>query len=78
MHGEVIELAVVDDDRWEAVMLVMLGEKGVLSGAKPGSVVAIYSTIHPKKITKVAEQAKLKGTFSKGNKADCNQKEALS
>lgn len=57
-HGDIIELAVVDDAQVEAVML---GEKGVLSGAKPGSVVAIHSTIHPDTIKKVATQAKLKG-----------------
>lgn len=57
-HGEVIQVVVLDDAQVEAVMT---GEKGILSGAKPGSVVMIHSTIHPKTIRKVAERAKQKG-----------------
>ncbi|HKA56500.1 MAG TPA: NAD(P)-dependent oxidoreductase [Candidatus Binatia bacterium] len=57
-HGEIIELVVVDDAQVEAVTL---GEGGVLSGAKPGSVVAIHSTVHPKTVRKVAELAKARG-----------------
>ena len=57
-HGEIIELVVVDDAQVEAVTL---GEGGVLNGAKPGSVIAIHSTVHPKTIRKVAELAKAKG-----------------
>jgi 3-hydroxyisobutyrate dehydrogenase-like beta-hydroxyacid dehydrogenase len=57
-HGEIIELVVVDDAQVEAVTL---GEGGVLNGAKPGSVIAIHSTVHPKTVRKVAELAKAKG-----------------
>lgn len=57
-HGEIIELVVVDDAQVEAVTL---GEGGVLNGARPGSVIAIHSTVHPKTIRKVAELAKTKG-----------------
>jgi 3-hydroxyisobutyrate dehydrogenase len=57
-HSEVIELAVVDDAQVEAVML---GEKGVLSGAKPGAVAIIHSTIHPKTVRKIAERAQAQG-----------------
>jgi 3-hydroxyisobutyrate dehydrogenase-like beta-hydroxyacid dehydrogenase len=57
-HGEIIELVVVDDAQVEAVTL---GEGGVLNGAKPGSIIAIHSTVHPKTIRKVAELAKAKG-----------------
>jgi 3-hydroxyisobutyrate dehydrogenase-like beta-hydroxyacid dehydrogenase len=57
-HGEVIELVVVDDSQVEAVTL---GEGGVLNGAKPGSVIAIHSTVHPKTVRKIAELAKAKG-----------------
>jgi 3-hydroxyisobutyrate dehydrogenase-like beta-hydroxyacid dehydrogenase len=49
---------VVDDAQVEAVTL---GEGGVLNGAKPGSVIAIHSTVHPKTVRKVAELAKAKG-----------------
>ena len=57
-HGEIIELVVVDDAQVEAVIL---GEGGVLNGAKPGSVIAIHSTVHPRTIRKIAELAKAKG-----------------
>jgi 3-hydroxyisobutyrate dehydrogenase-like beta-hydroxyacid dehydrogenase len=57
-HGEIIELVVVDDAQVEAVTL---GEGGVLSGAKPGSIVAIHSTVHPKTVRKIAELAKGRG-----------------
>lgn len=57
-HAEVIELAVVDDAQVESVVL---GENGVLDGAKPGTVVIIHSTIHPRTVRRVAEKAKAKG-----------------
>ena len=53
-HGEVIELVVVDDAQVEAVTLE---EGGVLSGAQPGSVIAVHSTVHPRTIRKLAELA---------------------
>jgi 3-hydroxyisobutyrate dehydrogenase-like beta-hydroxyacid dehydrogenase len=57
-HGEIIELVVVDDAQVEAVTL---GEGGVLSGARPGSVIAIHSTVHPKTVRKIAELATARG-----------------
>lgn len=57
-HGEIIETSVVDDAQVEAVML---GEEGVLSGAKPGAVIALHSTIHPRTVKKIADAAKAKG-----------------
>src|SRR5437867_2541899 len=57
-HGEIIELVVVDDAQVEAVTL---GEGGILNGAKPGAVIAIHSTVHPKTVRKVAELAKARG-----------------
>ncbi|MBI3248967.1 MAG: NAD(P)-dependent oxidoreductase [Deltaproteobacteria bacterium] len=57
-HGEIIELVVVDDAQVEAVTLA---EGGVLSGAKPGSIIAIHSTVHPRTIRKVAALAQAKG-----------------
>lgn len=57
-HGEIIELVVVDDAQIEATTL---GEGGVLNGARPGSTIAIHSTVHPKTVRKVAEYAKAKG-----------------
>src|SRR5262245_26068217 len=57
-HGEIIELVVVDDAQVEAVTL---GEGGVLNGAKPGSIIAIHSTVHPKTVRKIAELAQARG-----------------
>ena len=57
-HGEIVELVVVDDAQVEAVTL---GEGGVLSGAKPDTVIAIHSTVHPKTVRKIAELAKARG-----------------
>src|SRR5579864_683960 len=57
-HGEIIELVVVDDAQVEAVLL---GEGGALSGARPGTIVAVHSTVHPRTIRRLAEIAKAKG-----------------
>lgn len=57
-HGDVIEVVVVDDAQVEAVTV---GEGGVLNGAKPGSVIAIHSTVHPKTVRRIAEVARARG-----------------
>lgn len=57
-HGDVVEVAVVNDAQVEAVVL---GEGGVLSGAKSGTVIAIHSTIHPNTVRKIAGAARSKG-----------------
>ncbi len=57
-HAEVIEISVVDDAQVEAVIA---GEAGILSGAKPGTIIAIHSTIHPRTVKKVGQLAKEKG-----------------
>lgn len=57
-HAEIIELVVVDDAQVESVIL---GEGGVLNGARPGSVIAVHSTVHPRTVRKLAESAKAKG-----------------
>ena len=54
-HAEIIEMSVVDDAQ---VDTVKAGEKGILSGAQPGSIIAIHSTIHPRTVKRVAELAK--------------------
>jgi 3-hydroxyisobutyrate dehydrogenase-like beta-hydroxyacid dehydrogenase len=40
---------------------VLLGEGGALSGAKQGSIIVIHSTVHPRTVRKLAEQAAAKG-----------------
>jgi 2-hydroxy-3-oxopropionate reductase len=57
-HGEIIEVVVVDDRQVEAALL---GEGGALSAAKRGSVIVIHSTVHPRTVRKLAEQAAAKG-----------------
>src|SRR6266849_987203 len=43
-HAEAVELSVVDDAQVEEVVL---GREGVLDGARPGTIIAVHSTIHP-------------------------------
>ena len=50
-QSEIIELAVVDDDQAEQVVA---GDDGVIHGARPGSIVAIHSTILPATVQKIA------------------------
>jgi len=57
-HGEVIEMAVVDDAQVETVIA---GEGGLLASAQLGAIIAIHSTIHPETTKKVAEIARAKG-----------------
>ncbi|HEY3302461.1 MAG TPA: NAD(P)-dependent oxidoreductase [Candidatus Binatia bacterium] len=57
-HGEVIGLAVVDDEQVEEVTL---GDGGLMSSAKPGTVIAVHSTIHPRTVRKLADILKAKG-----------------
>ena len=57
-HGDIIELVVVDDAQVETALL---GEGGALSTARRGSIIAIHSTVHPRTVRKLAEQAALKG-----------------
>ena len=57
-HGEIIELAVVDDAQVEEVVL---GRGGLLEGARPGSIIAIHSTISLKTVKEVARLAEENG-----------------
>jgi 3-hydroxyisobutyrate dehydrogenase-like beta-hydroxyacid dehydrogenase len=57
-HGEIIEVVVVDDTQVESVLL---GEGGALSGAARGTIIALHSTVHPRTVRRLAEQAAAKG-----------------
>jgi 3-hydroxyisobutyrate dehydrogenase-like beta-hydroxyacid dehydrogenase len=59
-HAEIIGVAVVDDCQVEEVVL---GKGGVLEGARPGTIIAIHSTIFPKTVKRVAENAKKRGVY---------------
>ncbi len=54
-HSELVELSVVDDQQVEDVIV---GENGILATAKPGTIVAIHSTIHPHTVKRVAKVAR--------------------
>ncbi len=55
---ELIELSLVDDEQIERIVC---GPGGVLDGTKPGSIIAIHSTIHPRTAKAVAKAAEPKG-----------------
>jgi len=57
-HSEVIEVAVVDDAQVEAVVM---GEDGIIAGARTGSIIAIHSTIRPATVRKVAIEGAQRG-----------------
>src|SRR5436309_1294762 len=57
-HSEIIALAVPDD---QAVDAALVGEEGALDNAKPGTLVAIHSTIHPNTAKRLAERGAAKG-----------------
>src|SRR5712692_8618323 len=52
--SEVIEVAVVDDAQVEAVVM---GDDGIIAGARPGCVIAIHSTIRPATVRKIATES---------------------
>jgi 2-hydroxy-3-oxopropionate reductase len=56
--SDIIEVIVVDDAQVEAVTL---GADGIIAGARPGSVVAIHSTIRPATVRKVATACASRG-----------------
>jgi len=62
-HGGVIGVAEIADPGWDddQVEAVILGEAGVLSGAKPGTVLAFHSAIYPSTVRRIAEQARTRG-----------------
>lgn len=55
---DIVGLVVVNDAQIEEVTL---GEGGVLSAARPGTIVVIHSTVHPQTCRKLAERAREKG-----------------
>ena len=56
--SDVIEIAVVDDAQVEAVVM---GDDGIVAGARPGSVIAIHSTIRPATVRKIATESARRG-----------------
>ena len=56
--SDMVEIAVVDDDQAERVVL---GDQGVIHGARTGSIVAIHSTILPATVRKIAARCSAQG-----------------
>lgn len=59
-HTEIIAVAVVDDAQVEAVVT---GQDGILKGARPGSVIAIHSTILPGTAKRIADLGSAQGVY---------------
>lgn len=57
-QAEVIGLSLRDDAQLETVIL---GERGVLRGAKPGSIITIHTTCHPETVRHIAQAAAERG-----------------
>jgi 3-hydroxyisobutyrate dehydrogenase-like beta-hydroxyacid dehydrogenase len=55
-HADIVALSVVDDAQ---VLQVLQGDDGVLAGARPGTIVAIHSTIRPETAVEVGTLAAL-------------------
>ena len=53
-RSEIVQIAVRDGIQVEALVL---GEAGVLASMKPGSAIAVHSTIHPKIVKKIGASA---------------------
>ncbi|MGE5219121.1 MAG: NAD(P)-dependent oxidoreductase [Chloroflexota bacterium] len=53
-YGDLVAIAVLDDTQVEAALF---GEAGVLAGIKPGTIVAIHSTVLPKTLKRIVDRA---------------------
>jgi len=53
-HSEVVAICVLSDAQLETVVLA---DDGVLAGARPGTIIAVHSTVEPATITRLAEAA---------------------
>lgn len=53
-HGEVVCVCVLDDAQ---LRTALLGPDGVLAGARPGTIVAVHSTVEPDTIAELAQAA---------------------
>ena len=56
--GDLVEIVVVDDAQVDDVLL---GDRGVLQGARDGTIIAIHSTVYPETVRKIAKHAGAKG-----------------
>ena len=56
-RSDIIQIVVVNDAQLEEVVYGGGADKGVLAGAKPGSIIVIHSTVQPETCKKMAERA---------------------
>ena len=56
--ADIVAIAVVDDAQ---VVDVLTGQRGVLEGARPGTVIAVHSTIFPQTVQRMAAIGKARG-----------------
>ena len=59
--SDIIQIVVVNDAQLEDVVYGGGSDKGVLAGAKPGSIIVIHSTVQPETCKKMAAQANASG-----------------
>jgi len=57
-RADVVAVTVVDDAEVEEVVL---GEDGILAGARAGAVIAIHSTVRPATVRRIGERAAVRG-----------------
>src|SRR5579862_7208723 len=57
-QSDIIDIAVPHDPEMEALMR---GPDGLLAAGRPGQIWAIHSSLHPRKMEKVAEEAEAEG-----------------
>jgi 3-hydroxyisobutyrate dehydrogenase-like beta-hydroxyacid dehydrogenase len=62
-RAEIVGIAEIADPDWvdEDVEAVVLGPDGVLRSARPGSIIALHSAIHPSAVRRMAEQTEARG-----------------
>ena len=58
--ADLIEVAVVDDAQVDEVLA---GDRGVFAAARPGTIIAIHSTVYPATMRKLAKTVESKGLY---------------
>jgi len=57
--AELIGVCEVADPEWDEAQIeaIVAGERGLLSGAKPGAIIAFHSAVYPSTVKRIAQQA---------------------
>ncbi len=61
--SELVGVCEVADPEWDEAQIeaVVTGEAGLLSGARPGAIIAFHSAIYPSTVKRIAQQAQARG-----------------